>query len=611
MREEGKSLEAMIEELRAENADLRRQIAELEQQNQMRKRIEAELRKLHRAVQQSPASIVITDVHGNIEYVNPKFTQVTGYTFEEAIGQNPRILKSGFMDSEGYRQLWETITSGREWRGEFHNKRKNGELFWEAASISPIINEQGEITHFLAVKEDITERKQAEETLRNHLRLLETLLQTIPCPVYYKDKEGRYLGCNRLFAEQIRGISETELIGRTLYDLPDSISPELANVYREEDLQLIREGGKQSTEIEMLCADGVRRTYLLSRATFPDSEGNVAGIVGAMLDITEIRQAHRQIEAANIALQQANSSLEQRVAQRTKELVELNAALERFVPRQLLSLLHKHNIIDIKLGDQVQRNMTILFSDVRDFTALSEQMTPQENFNFINSYLSRVSPVIRQHNGFIDKYIGDAIMALFPETPDDAIQAAIHMCHAVTLYNQHRVTRGYRPISIGIGLHTGSVMLGIIGEDERIEGTVISDAVNLAARLESLTRLYGVSILVSEQMLFNLENPNRYTFRFLDKVKVKGKQDPVSVFEILDGYPEEERNIRITTRHDFERGLLHYHSQEFELSMHYFRNVLEVDGSDKAAMLYLQRASHFLTHGVPVGWEGIEALTEK
>lgn len=121
------------------------------------------LRKLSHAVQQSPSTVIITDLHGNIEYVNPKFTQTTGYSPEEVIGQNPRILKSGEMPHEEYERLWATINSGGEWRGEFHNRRKNGELYWEFASISPIRNAEGIITHFVAVKEDITERKRAEQ----------------------------------------------------------------------------------------------------------------------------------------------------------------------------------------------------------------------------------------------------------------------------------------------------------------------------------------------------------------------------------------------------------------------------------------------------------------
>jgi PAS domain S-box-containing protein len=127
-----------------------------------RKYAEEELRKLSRAVEQSPASIIITDLKGNIEYVNPKFIEITGYRLEETIGRNPRMLKSGETPSEEYKKLWDIINSGEKWRGEFHNKKKNGELFWESASISPIRSTDGKITHFLAVKEDITEKKQKE-----------------------------------------------------------------------------------------------------------------------------------------------------------------------------------------------------------------------------------------------------------------------------------------------------------------------------------------------------------------------------------------------------------------------------------------------------------------
>src|SRR5271157_2116049 len=133
-----------------------------------RKRADEQIHKLSRAVEQSPASIVITNTAGEIEYVNPKFTRITGYSFEEAQGKNPRILKSGHTTQEEYKRLWETITSGHEWQGEFHNKKKNGEMYWESAVISPISNDRGEVTHFIAVKEDITERKQAEKQLEGY-----------------------------------------------------------------------------------------------------------------------------------------------------------------------------------------------------------------------------------------------------------------------------------------------------------------------------------------------------------------------------------------------------------------------------------------------------------
>jgi len=134
---------------------------------------EEERRKLWRAIEHSPASVVVTDLSGTIEYVNPKFSEVTGYTAEEAIGQNPRVLKTGDHPPEFYRELWDTILAGNEWHGEFCNRKKNGEIFWEHASISPIRDAQGKVTHFVAVKEDITERRRDEETLGERTEELE------------------------------------------------------------------------------------------------------------------------------------------------------------------------------------------------------------------------------------------------------------------------------------------------------------------------------------------------------------------------------------------------------------------------------------------------------
>lgn len=142
-----------------------------------RRQAEQQLRKLSRAVEQSASTIVITDTVGNIEYVNPKFTEITGYTFEETLGHNPRILKSGFTPGEVYKQLWQTIVSGKEWHGELLNRKKNDELYWEYVTISPIFNERGEISHFVGVKEDITQRKQSEVETQRHLTELEALYE--------------------------------------------------------------------------------------------------------------------------------------------------------------------------------------------------------------------------------------------------------------------------------------------------------------------------------------------------------------------------------------------------------------------------------------------------
>jgi len=294
-----------------------------------------------------------------------------------------------------------------------------------------------------------------------------------------------------------------------------------------------------------------------------------------------------------------------------ENLRQLSAAYERFVPRQFLSFLGKESILQVKLGDQVEKEMTILFSDIRSFTSLSEAMTPQENFNFINSYLSRMEPIIGWRGGFIDKYIGDGIMALFPISADDAVSSAVDMLEQLTEYNQYRQKMGYQPIRIGIGLHTGLLMLGTVGGQNRMDGTVISDAVNLASRLEGLTKVYGASIVVSEQTLLNLHGPERFNFRSLGKVKVKGKNEAVAIFEVLDGAAEDVVALKLSTRPIFEEGLKHYHNQRLAEAKTCFQNVLKAHPEDKAAELYLQYVNRFMEYGIPEDWHGSTILTEK
>jgi len=292
-------------------------------------------------------------------------------------------------------------------------------------------------------------------------------------------------------------------------------------------------------------------------------------------------------------------------------LAKINAAYGRFVPHDFLRFLGHESIVDVKLGDHVQKNMTILFADIRDFTTLSEGMTPEENFNFINSYLSRASPIIRAHNGFIDKYIGDAVMALFPESADDAVRGAIAMQKRVLLYNQHRQNNGYVPIAIGIGLHTGSLMLGTIGSQERMESTVIADAVNLASRLEGLTKLYGAGILISGQTLTYLDDSHNYSYRFVDRVRVKGKQAPVAIFEVYEGDEELLKQLKTQTKTSFEQAVLLYSQQQFAQAQQIFQEILQINTQDKAAILYVKRCEKYQKYGVPEEWEGVEALTEK
>lgn len=183
-----------------------------------RKRDEAWIRQLSRAVEQSPVSVIIANLDANIEYVNPKFTEVTGYTPAEVLGKNPRMWKSGDKSPEEYRELWQTLTAGKEWRGEFHNKKKNGEIFWESASISPIRDADGNITHYVAVKEDITKRKRDEDVRQQLTRQLQLLLESTGEGIYGIDLEGHFTFVNQA-ALNLLGYQLEELLGRNAHEV--------------------------------------------------------------------------------------------------------------------------------------------------------------------------------------------------------------------------------------------------------------------------------------------------------------------------------------------------------------------------------------------------------
>jgi two-component system sensor histidine kinase ChiS len=270
-------------------------------------------------------------------------------------------------------------------------------------------------------------------------------------------------------------------------------------------------------------------------------------------------------------------------------LHNVNVALSRFVPHQFLQLLDKESILDVRLGDQVARRMTVLFSDIRSFTTISEELTPQQTYNFINNYLSCMEPIITRRKGFIDKYIGDAIMALFPTSAADAVQGAVEMLFQLDDFNFKRLERGQETIRIGIGLNTGQLMLGTVGGSNRMDGTVISDTVNLASRIEGLTKLYRVPLLISEQTLRALPKDHEHLVRELDTVKVRGKNIPVTVYEVFDADPEESRRLKEKTLAHFEGAVRLFQDNQIDAAQQAFEAVIAAHPDDGAAAVYIER----------------------
>ncbi|MEM0979879.1 MAG: response regulator, partial [Cyanobacteria bacterium P01_H01_bin.58] len=291
------------------------------------------------------------------------------------------------------------------------------------------------------------------------------------------------------------------------------------------------------------------------------------------------------------------------------QLANLNRAYSRFVPHEFVQLLQKESIIEVNLGDQIQQEMSVLFADIRDFTAMSETMTPAENFKFINGYLSRMEPAIVDNGGFIDKYIGDAIMALFPGSADHAVSGAIAMLQGLHHYNRDRAADGYAPVYNGIGINSGLTMVGTVGGPSHMDSTVISDTVNLAARIEQLTKQYGVPLLISQYTFFRLQNPEAYSYRLIDRVQVRGKSEPVSIFEIFDADPAPVRDKKQTFKTVFETALTQLHLGKYTAALEGFETCIEAVPEDIVAQRYRKRCHEDLKEFVKSGaWRQSNSL---
>ena len=289
-------------------------------------------------------------------------------------------------------------------------------------------------------------------------------------------------------------------------------------------------------------------------------------------------------------------------------LNRLNKASNKFVPYEFLKAIGRSSISDLQLGDYVQENVTVMFADIRDYTTLSEKMTPEQNFRFVNAFLSRLAPYIRQNKGFVNQFLGDGFMAIFPSTENYALKAAIEIQHKLLEYNLERVDRNRQSIRLGIGLHAGPLIMGIIGDGDRMDPATISDTVNTASRMEGLTKHYGVNIIVSETFRNRLENRTSIHFRYLGKVKVKGKNKATGIYECFEGDPPEIQSHKLLSMNAFEKGIRSYQTGDFEAASTYFLAVLKENDSDKTALHFFKKCTDLSEQELPLHWDGIDLL---
>ena len=259
--------------------------------------------------------------------------------------------------------------------------------------------------------------------------------------------------------------------------------------------------------------------------------GKLAGVLYLENRTTSHAFTKERLDVLKVLCAQAAISIEN--ARLFADMSALTASQKRFVPAQFLQIMNRMDIRDVKVGDYVDRDMSVLFCDLRHFTALAESLPPDQTIELLNLYFGAMELPIQEHGGFIDAFTGDEIMVLFDGPADDALDAAVAMFEALNTLNLQLAQSHGIELAMGVGINTGRLLLGTVGGRERIKCGVVGDTVNLASRIESLTKDYDAKILISETTHESLQRPERFRIQRLEKVRARGKSNAVMIFEVL------------------------------------------------------------------------------
>jgi len=373
------------------------------------------------------------------------------------------------------------------------------------------------------------------------------------------------------------------------------------------DLSLLKEKGIIEDDVHSLIYAAMKVKHrIMGAIILAGKEVEQYSAAHLKLLVTLALQSSTAIESAMLYEKNIREAKE-----REEAILRIHEVTKKFVPHEFIRSLGKETLTDVKLGDQVEKIVTVLFTDIRDFTTLSENMTPEENFHFVSSFNARLGPVIRSNNGFINQYLGDSIMAIFPENPEDALRAAVGMQKAVHELNKERKEAGLPIIRAGIGMHTGSLIMGITGDEFRMDAATISDTVNTAARIESLTKYYKSPLLLSDHTLQYLNGQNNFHFRHLGSVRLKGKNNLLSIIECINGFEELQFERKMQTLSLFNSAMSSYQDQQFENALQNFQTILTNDPDDLTAHYFLNNTKKYLREGVPTNWTGAEEMISK
>lgn len=301
----------------------------------------------------------------------------------------------------------------------------------------------------------------------------------------------------------------------------------------------------------------------------------------------------------------------QEAKEREEAIRSIHEVSQKFVPHEFIKSLGKDRLTEVSLGDLVEKEVTVLFADIREFTTISENLEPEDNFLFINSFNKRMGPIVRKNSGFIMQYLGDGFMALFPNGSQTALRASVEMHSELRIFNEERAVKDRFPVKLGIGMQNGNLIMGITGDIERLDAAIISDTVNTASRIEGLSKHYGSSILLTDNCKNNLTHPEEFDFRYLGPVQVKGKQKPIDLYECINGDSRKLLKHKLATLNTFEEGMKQYFMKEFAMAAVTFQQIVKKERNDSAAKLFLNRSAHMITQETGDDWKGIASISSK
>jgi adenylate cyclase len=570
-----------------------------------RKQAEAALvqaeEKYRRIFENALEGIFQTATDGKLISANPALAQIYGYDSPEELIASVNDIERQLYVEPNRRQEFLALMEKYGTLSEFESEvyRRDGSIIWISEDARTVFDARGEVLYYQGFAEDITLRRVvdverlrftndlekalvAQEKLNEALSESESrltqFLEAMPVGIFVVDGKGKPFYMNswgeRILAQGLISDVGTDKFPEA-YHFYNAGTNQLYPLDLQPIMRALRGEFVRMDDLEIHRSDRIVPIEVWATPIY-DERKNIVYAIAAFQDITERQEVETERCQFTNELQKALAAEE-----------KLTDAYGRFVPHEFLHFLGYESILEVKLGDQVQKEMSVLFSDIRDFTSLSETMTPAENFQFINAYLSRMEPAITQNFGFIDKYIGDAIMALFDGSADDAVKAGIAMLEELYEYNISRTRPDCPPLQIGIGINTGSLMLGTVGGQSRMDSTVISDAVNLASRVETLTKEYGVSMLITQNTFIELND--FYDLRLIDRVTVKGKSQMVTVYEVFAADPPELRQKKLETKTLFEEALVLYNSDRCVEATRFFSGCLQINPTDNVAQIYMQR----------------------